>query len=164
MILNFIAQTIEDDVDYIRRKLANKNDVENPSLSREFFNYKHGSVNDRTFHKYYQWVWCFLIFEAVIFYFPHWLWKTWEGGRVRVFVAELNTFILCQDSKSKQQQAVCDYFCDRNYGKYSVFGWKPRGNHTFYALKYIFCGKFLENEMYVTLFPISGIIFLCTVF
>jgi hypothetical protein len=37
---------------------------------------------DRTFHAYYQWVPFVLFFQAVLFYFPHWLWKTLEDRKM----------------------------------------------------------------------------------
>ncbi len=41
---------------------------------------------ERKYHKYYQWV-CFVIFlEAAFFYIPRFLWKSAEGGRVRMLV------------------------------------------------------------------------------
>lgn len=44
------------------------------------------------YHKYYQWV-CYVLFlQAGMFYFPRQLWKTSEGGRLRMLVEVL--FIL----------------------------------------------------------------------
>ncbi|XP_037818812.1 innexin inx7 [Lucilia sericata] len=37
-------------------------------------------------HAYYQWVPFVLFGQALCFYLPHFLWKTWEGGRVRALV------------------------------------------------------------------------------
>ncbi|CAN7948768.1 unnamed protein product [Ixodes hexagonus] len=46
--------------------------------------------NDRQYHRYYQWV-CFLLFgQAMCFYFPRWLWRAWEGGRVPAIVSALD--------------------------------------------------------------------------
>ncbi|XP_017156611.1 innexin inx7 [Drosophila miranda] len=37
-------------------------------------------------HGYYQWVPFVLFFQALCFYVPHFLWKKWEGGRVKALV------------------------------------------------------------------------------
>ncbi|KAH8266318.1 hypothetical protein KR026_004012 [Drosophila bipectinata] len=37
-------------------------------------------------HAYYQWVPFVLFFQALCFYIPHFLWKKWEGGRVKALV------------------------------------------------------------------------------
>ncbi|KAK5641194.1 hypothetical protein RI129_009741 [Pyrocoelia pectoralis] len=39
--------------------------------------------------KYYQWVCIVLCFQALLFYIPRYLWKTWEGGRLRLLVKDL---------------------------------------------------------------------------
>ena len=44
------------------------------------------SGTEKKYHKYYQWV-CFVIFlEAIAFSLPRFLWKSAEGGRVRMLV------------------------------------------------------------------------------
>merc|ERR1711874_758625 len=41
------------------------------------------------YHKYYQWV-CYVLFlQAGLFYFPRQLWKTMEGGRLRMLVQDM---------------------------------------------------------------------------
>ncbi|KAF7491937.1 Innexin inx2 [Sarcoptes scabiei] len=42
---------------------------------------------------YYQWMWAIYLMQAIIFYFPHWLWKTLEGGRVRSIVGNVDLFV-----------------------------------------------------------------------
>lgn len=39
--------------------------------------------------KYYQWVSIILCFQALLFYLPRYLWKTWEAGRMRLLVTDL---------------------------------------------------------------------------
>ena len=46
------------------------------------------------YHTYYQWV-CFVLFmQSAIFYLPRYLWKTAEGGKVRLLVQGLQANIL----------------------------------------------------------------------
>lgn len=42
------------------------------------------------FHKYYQWIYFAFLIQAVLFYTPRYLWKTWEGNRVKALTRDLN--------------------------------------------------------------------------
>jgi len=64
---------------------------------------------------------------------------------MKTFVANLNLYILSEEDKRKYMQPLCDYFCDTEKGKWSIFCWTPKGNHTIYAMKYFFCGKETKN-------------------
>ena len=44
---------------------------------------------DEIYHAWYQWVSFVLFFQAVLFYFPHWLWKYWEGGKLSLIIHNL---------------------------------------------------------------------------
>jgi len=46
------------------------------------------------YHKYYQWVCFVLFFQAILFYVPRYLWKSWEGGRLKMLVMDLNSPIV----------------------------------------------------------------------
>lgn len=82
---------------------------------------------ERKYHKYYQWV-CFVLFlEAAMFYIPRFLWKTAEGGRVRMLVQGLMEPMLDDDSKSDQISLIVKYFR------------LNRGTHSMYALRYFGC-------------------------
>jgi len=85
---------------------------------------KDGSVR---YHKYYQWVCFTLFFQAILFYLPRYLWKTWEGGRIKLLVQSMNVPILDPDTKRDQIKVLVDYFTIN------------RNNHTFYAFKFFLC-------------------------
>ena len=66
-------------------------------------------------------------FQALLFYIPRYLWKTWEGGKVKMLVQDMNVPIVDGDTKKDRLKLLVDYF--------SV----NRNNHEFYAIKFFFC-------------------------
>jgi len=67
----------------------------------------------RIYHKYYQWV-CFVLFlQSVMFYIPRYLWKLWEGGRLRSLVLGLNSPIM-QDKEKSEQIALLVHYLKAN--------------------------------------------------
>ena len=79
------------------------------------------------YHKYYQWICFALIFQAILFYTPRYLWKTWENGKIKMLVQDMNVPILDQHTKKDRITLIIDYF--------SV----NRSHHQFYTLKFLFC-------------------------
>lgn len=45
--------------------------------------------DDEMRHTYYQWVCFVLLGQAALFYTPRYLWKIWEGGRLKALVTDL---------------------------------------------------------------------------
>jgi len=63
----------------------------------------------RVYHKYYQWV-CFVLFlQAVMFYIPRYMWKLWEGGRMKSLVFDLKSPVLNDKSRNDQIAMVAGY-------------------------------------------------------
>nr|NVI75124.1 innexin 2 [Cucujiformia] len=62
------------------------------------------------YHKYYQWVCFALFFQAMLFYVPRYLWKTWEGGRIKMLVLDLNCPIVNEECKQDRKRLLVDYF------------------------------------------------------
>lgn len=79
------------------------------------------------YHKYYQWVCFHLFFQAIIFYIPRYLWKTWEGGRVKMLVLDLNMPVVSEDSKSDRRKLLVDYFASNLHSQ------------NFYAFRFFLC-------------------------
>ena len=79
------------------------------------------------YHKYYQWVCFTLFFQAILFYIPRYLWKTWEAGKIKMLVQDMNIPIVETDTKKDRINLLVDYF--------SV----NRNNHQFYAIKFFLC-------------------------
>ena len=62
------------------------------------------------YHKYYQWICFTLIFQALLFYIPRYLWKTWENGKVKMLVQNMNVPILDPATKNDRISLITDYF------------------------------------------------------
>lgn len=48
-----------------------------------------GIEDDPIKHTYYQWVCFVLLAQAACFYTPRYLWKMWEGGRLKELASKL---------------------------------------------------------------------------
>lgn len=79
------------------------------------------------YHKYYQWVCFVLFFQAILFYTPRYLWKTWEGGRIKMLVLDLNCPIVAEDTKNDRKKLLVDYFALNLH------------TQNFYAYRFIVC-------------------------
>ncbi|XP_050715219.1 innexin inx2-like [Eriocheir sinensis] len=89
----------------------------------------HGTdeMHEKRHHKYYQWVTLFLYLQAVMFYIPRYLWKIWEGGKVKMLVMQLNSPILDDEVKRDRKTMLVDYFSLNLH------------NHNFYAFRFFLC-------------------------
>ncbi|XP_068234407.1 uncharacterized protein [Palaemon carinicauda] len=90
---------------------------------------QHGSddQHETKHHKYYQWVTLFLYLQAIMFYVPRYLWKIWEGGKVKNLVMELNSPIVEDDAKRERKTMLVNYFSQNLH------------NHNFYAFRFFVC-------------------------
>ncbi|XP_043275151.1 innexin inx2 [Venturia canescens] len=79
------------------------------------------------YHKYYQWVCFTLFFQAILFYVPRYLWKTWEGGRIKMLVLDLNCPVVSDSCKSDRRKLLVEYFCTNLH------------TQNFYAFRFFFC-------------------------
>jgi len=86
-----------------------------------------GDGSNRKYHKYYQWVCFCLFFQAVLFYVPRYMWKTWECGKLGMLVQDMNVPIIDPDVKADRKKILVDYFATNRF------------NHDFYAFKFFFC-------------------------
>lgn len=84
-------------------------------------------VDEVKYHKYYQWVCFALFFQAILFYIPRYLWKTWEGGRIKMLVLDLNCPVVSEDCKSDRRKLLVDYFATNLHSQ------------NFYAFRFFFC-------------------------
>lgn len=68
-----------------------------------------------------------LLFQAIMFYIPRYLWKVWEGGKVKMLVMQLNCPIVDDSCKRDQKSMLVNYFALNLH------------NHNFYAYRFFFC-------------------------
>ena len=79
---------------------------------------------EKKYHKYYQWVAFVLFLHAIFFYIPRYLWKSSEGGKIKMLVGELHANpMLAADAKADQISIIVKYFR------------LHRGTHATYALR-----------------------------
>ncbi|RWS23045.1 Innexin inx2-like protein [Leptotrombidium deliense] len=70
---------------------------------------KHLPGDQKIYHKYYQWVCLVLFLQAMSFYVPRYLWKMWEGGRMRNLVLNLHIPILEDEQKKSSVKVLATY-------------------------------------------------------
>ncbi|PSN34613.1 hypothetical protein C0J52_20550, partial [Blattella germanica] len=77
--------------------------------------------------KYYQWVFLCLLFQAILFFLPGWLWNSWEGGKLRKLRMDLDVGFITEADKNEKKKRLLEYL-EQN-----------RHNHNIWAYKYFFC-------------------------
>ncbi|XP_026499008.1 innexin inx2-like [Vanessa tameamea] len=79
-------------------------------------------------HTYYQWVCFVLLGQAAMFYAPRYLWKMWEGGRLKALASDLASPIVTKDWTEYRRGELISYLSYTNLY-----------THNMYALRYAFC-------------------------
>lgn len=83
--------------------------------------------DDVVYHAYYQWVCFVLLFQGILFYVPRLVWRSWEKGRLKNILQELNSPVLACCERKKRCDHLVRYF--RNNMRH----------HSMYAFKYLIC-------------------------
>ncbi|RWS22251.1 innexin-like protein [Leptotrombidium deliense] len=69
----------------------------------------------KVYHAYYQWVCFVLFFQAAFFYAPRYLWKAYEGGRVKSLMLGLDAPVIDEEKKKKNLPLIIKYLeCNLN--------------------------------------------------
>lgn len=76
---------------------------------------------------YYSWVFLALFLQAVLSYIPHYIWKAWEGGRIKALSNEISCPILDERVVEHEAERLSKYFIDNLH------------THNGYAYKYFLC-------------------------
>ncbi|XP_015607849.1 innexin inx3 [Cephus cinctus] len=87
-----------------------------------------GDVENKRYHSYYQWVPFMLFFQGVLFYIPHWMWKQWEEGKIRMITDGMRGALIDgkQERRARMERLV----------QYIV---ETLHLHNSYAAGYFFC-------------------------
>ncbi|XP_064548661.1 innexin inx6 isoform X1 [Drosophila montana] len=104
-------------------------------------------VTKRMYLRYYQWVFMILLFQSLLFYFPSYLWKVWEGQRMEQLCCEIGDALILEDTYRMRLRMLTKYFRAR----FSAI-------HCCYAIKYAFC-ELLNLIISVLNFWLMDIIF-----
>ncbi|XP_030378812.1 innexin inx6 [Scaptodrosophila lebanonensis] len=85
-------------------------------------------VTKRLYLRYYQWVFMILLFQSMLFYFPSYLWKVWEGQRMEQLCSEVGDALILEETYRTRLQMLTKYF----RAEFTNI-------HFCYATKYVFC-------------------------
>ncbi|XP_063590157.1 innexin inx2-like [Penaeus indicus] len=89
--------------------------------------------DELTFHSYYQWVPFVLFMQGILFYVPHWIWKTWEKGLFRAVIQNLSIRDYLGDNLGR-------YFKrDKEIKNLCLYVRYHRRNDKSWAYKFFFC-------------------------
>lgn len=69
----------------------------------------HEGAEPAKYYTYYQWVCFALFFQAMMCYFPKWLWDMQEGGLMSTLVMGLNFGLGAEKEKDKQKKILVHY-------------------------------------------------------
>lgn len=85
-------------------------------------------LGEKRYHSYYQWVPFVLFFQGVLFYFPHFVWKSWEEGKMRMISDGLRGTVLgMKEQRTRRQGQIVHYLVESLH------------LHNLYAFGYYFC-------------------------
>ncbi|XP_063703617.1 innexin inx3 [Culicoides brevitarsis] len=83
---------------------------------------------DKTYHSYYQWVPFTLFMQGILFYVPHWIWKNWESGKIRMISDGIRgVYTAPMDERISRQSRLVRYIVD------------SLSTHNSYSFGYFFC-------------------------
>lgn len=63
----------------------------------------------------------------MLFYAPRWLWKSWEGGKIRALMMDLDVGVCTEIEKKTKKKLILDYL------------WENLRYHNWWAYRYYLC-------------------------
>lgn len=115
---------------YIRATFLNKQSLTDASNGRLQTHLRKPGLtpeDQKTYYGYYQWVFIVLFLQAVSYYIPRFIWKSWEGGRIQMLASGLSEPVLSEDCIRENTKPLVDYFSMQLH------------SHNTYALKFFVC-------------------------
>lgn len=103
-------------------------------------------LEEKRYHSYYQWVPFMLFFQGVLFYIPHWIWKNWEEGKIRMVSDGMRGALVgAKEERTARQNRLVQYVTETMH------------MHNTYAFGYFFCetlnfANVVMNIFFVDLF------------
>jgi len=83
---------------------------------------------EKRYHSYYQWVPFVLFMQGIMFYVPHWIWKVWEDGKIRMISDGMRgAMIGNKEDRAHRVSRICQYIIESLH------------LHNTYAIGYFFC-------------------------
>ena len=106
---------------------SNESDPNVVKITEEGDEIHHAFLSMR--HAWYQWIVFVLFSQAILCYIPHFLWKSWEGGKISLLIQNLDENTLdTEPETTKERRAIIFNYVLRNMR-----------THNLYAYKVIFC-------------------------
>lgn len=100
---------------------------QNALLERDLPGLGNEAGEEVLWQKYYQWVSIVLSFQAMLFYLPRYLWKTWEAGRMRLLLKDLVGPLVTPSWTDVSKNRLISYMVSGRYA------------HNIYAFRYAVC-------------------------
>ena len=100
-------------------------------------------VDQETYRTYYQYVPFFLVFQAISFFLPRWLWKTWEGGKVGLLLSGITNPKQKVEEQKENEKYLVNYLV------------KTFHKHDQYALKYYFAEFLNVANVFLNIFLLN---------
>ncbi|KAA0192182.1 hypothetical protein HAZT_HAZT003656 [Hyalella azteca] len=79
--------------------------------------------DETVYHAYYQWVPLVLMFQALLFYTPRFIWKQAEGGLFNVVLGGLDQPIMEKDERQKKHRLLSSYMV-HNLNMHTLWAWR----------------------------------------
>ncbi|KAM8710461.1 hypothetical protein ACLKA7_017130 [Drosophila subpalustris] len=119
-----LSQTIQTDYKRINNNIKEMDE----NLLNNALGLKEGHDRERVFLRYYQWVVPVLMLQSFIFYLPAFLWKKWEGGRLKHLCVNLEDALASNEKSFTHLKKLASYF-----------GRDHKVSHMRYFVCYTFC-------------------------
>lgn len=108
------------------------------------------NLNEKRYHSFYQWVPFVLFFQGLLFYAPHWFWKSWEDGKIKLLSDGIRgTLAETREGRKERQGKLVQYV----YDTMDMHNWYALGYYVSEVLNFVnvigniyFTDKFLNGK------------------